>query len=287
VQARRVRIVEVGFRSALETGLADPEPAAYEWNVQHRAGRFQRKPEESLMLSGDQNMIELTATVHYRLKQPDDFLFRQADGENTVRAASESALQSAITATPLESVLTADRIGVESRVKSMLQDRLDRYRAGVEVLHVKLLDVHPSVEVVEAFRGVSEAFEEKNRLVNVAEGYRNEQIALARGNAAARLEGARGDSTGRRNRAGGDAERFLLFESAARSGPGITETRLYLETMEQALTGKRKVIVDANRGRRHLFLMEDGVPIGPGLAPIAAPQPGPRPPAREEEQERD
>jgi Cu+-exporting ATPase len=285
IRARMVRTVEVGFRSALETGLADAEPAAYEWNVQHRAGRFQRKPEESLMLSGDQNMIELTATVHYRLKQPDDFLFRHADGEVTVRAATESALQAVVTATPLENVLTADRTGVEAQIKQTLQERLDRYQAGAEILHVKLLDVHPSVEVVDAFRDVSGAFEEKNRLVNVAEGYRNEQIALARGNAAARIKTAHGDSLGRRNRAAGDAGRFTRAEAAARGASGLTETRLYLETMEQVLPGRRKLIVDANRGRRHLLLMEDGVEIGPALAPLAAP---PRPPqAREEEQERD
>jgi len=92
-----VRVVEIGFRST--SFSPDNEPPAYEWNVQHRSGRFERKPEESLMLSGDQNMIELNATVHYRLSHPEDFLFRQLDGEATIRAAAESVMQSITTAT--------------------------------------------------------------------------------------------------------------------------------------------------------------------------------------------
>ena len=85
-----MRVVEIGFRS--NSAAPDAEPAAYEWNVQHRTGRFQRKPEESLMLTGDQNMIELNATVHYDLARPDDFIFRQLDGDATMRAAAESVI---------------------------------------------------------------------------------------------------------------------------------------------------------------------------------------------------
>src|SRR5262249_25702292 len=92
IQAARVRSVEIGFRS--NGGPGGTEPAAYEWNVQHRTGRFQRKPEEALMLTGDQNMIELNAAVHYNLARPDDFVFGQFDGDATVRAAAESAIQS-------------------------------------------------------------------------------------------------------------------------------------------------------------------------------------------------
>jgi Cu+-exporting ATPase len=266
VQAKRVRLVEIGFRS--NAVAPDAEPAAYEWNVQHRAGRFQRRPEESLMLSGDQNMTELTATVHYRLSAPDEFIFRLADGEATVRAATEATLLSVITSTALDDVLTANRHAFEARAKTLLQQRLDRYRAGVEVLQVKLLDVHPSVEVVDAFRDVSGAFEEKNRLINEAEGYRNEQVALARGRAAASIRAAQGYSAGRKNRSTGEAARFVLAEGSFRAAPGPTETRLYLETMEQILPGRKKMIIDSTRGRRHLLLVEDGVELGPAAAPI-------------------
>jgi regulator of protease activity HflC (stomatin/prohibitin superfamily) len=112
--------------------------------------------------------------------------------------------------------------------------------------------------------------------VNEAEGYRNEQVALARGNAQARLAVARGYSAGKKNRSAGDAGRFLSAEAAFRAAPGTTETRLYLETMEQVLPGRKKIIVDTSRGRRHLVLVEDGVEIGPAAAPlVAAPRQGP------------
>ncbi|HZT30145.1 MAG TPA: FtsH protease activity modulator HflK [Bryobacteraceae bacterium] len=271
VGAHRVRVVEIGFRSNSNT--PDSEPAAYEWNVQHRSGRFQRKPEESLMLTGDQNMIELNATVHYSLSRPDDFLFRQLDGDTTVRAAAESVMQGIVNRTPLDAVLTTGRQAIESQGLEELQRRLARYGAGVEVLRVKLEDVHPSLEVVDAFREVSGAYEEKNRLINEAEGYRNEQVALARGNAQARLANANAYTLGRTNRAEGDAARFIAEEQAFRTAPGPTETRLYLETIEQVLPGRKKLIVDASRGRRHLLLLEDGLEIAPAGAALAAPLP--------------
>jgi Cu+-exporting ATPase len=272
IQARRVRVVEVGFRST--STRPDAEPAAYEWNVQHRAGRFQRKPEESLMLTGDQNMIELNATVHYDLARPEDFLFRQIDGEATIRAAAESVLQAVATVTLMDDVLTVGRQAMEETVREQLQRRMDRYEAGIRVLRVKLQDVHPSLEVVDAFREVSGAYEEKNRLINEAQGYRNEQVALARGNAAARLKGAEAYTLGRKNRSLGDASRFVQHEAAFRAAPGPNELRLYLETLEQVLPGKKKIILDSTKGRRHLLLLEDGVEIAPPAAPIIS-QPRP------------
>jgi len=257
IEAERIRVVEVGFRSGAE--YAGSEPAAYEWNVQHRSGRFRRMPEESLMLSGDQNMLEVTATVHYRLSRPDDHLFRLLDGESTIRAAAEAEIQAMVTTTPLDEILTAGRRDLEQRVRRRLQERLDKYGAGAEVLEVRLLDVHPSLEVVDAFRDVAGAFEEKNRLINEAEGYGREQVALARGNAAASLVAAQGYSLGKRNRAEGDAERFRQAEQAFRTAPGPTETRLYLETIEEVLANRPKMILDAAHGRRHLTLLDDGI----------------------------
>jgi regulator of protease activity HflC (stomatin/prohibitin superfamily) len=146
IQASRVRVIEVGFRSS--SSAPGAEPAAYEWNVQHRAGRFQKKPEESLMLSGDQNMIEVNATVHYNLVRPDDFLFRQLDGDITVRAAAESVIQSIATSTLLDEILTSGRAAIEQKAIRDLQGRMDRYMSGIRILRVKLQDVHPSLEVV-------------------------------------------------------------------------------------------------------------------------------------------
>ncbi len=264
IKAHRVRVVEIGFRSV--PVKPENEPASYEWNAQHSTGRFQKVPEESAMLTGDQNMIELYATVHYIPVHPDDFLFRQLDGDATVRATAESVVQSVVTSSPLDAVLTEGRRQIEERAREELQHRLDRYGAGVEVLEVKLEDVHPALEVVDAFREVSDAFEEKNRLINEAEGYRNEQLALAKGNAGAALENARAYSLGRETRAQGDASRFLSAEQAFRSAPDATETRLYLETMEEVLPGKRKLIIDSRAGRRQLMLLRDGIVLPNGLS---------------------
>jgi HflK protein len=280
VQASRVRVIEIGFRSSEPS--PDSEPAAYEWNVQHRSGRFQKRPEESLMLSGDQNMMEVNATVHYSLARPDDYLFRQLDGDTTVRAVAESVMHAIASSTPLDDLLTTGRVEAERKAKSELQRRLDRYAAGVMVLNVKLQDVHPSLEVVDAFRDVSGAFEEKIRMINEAEGYRNEQTALARGSAKARIENAQAYTLARKNRAAGDASRFSQSEAAFRAAPAVNETRLYLETMEQVLPGRNKMIVEPGKGRRHLLLMEDGVEVPRGLAPALAPE---RRPAEREESE--
>jgi Cu+-exporting ATPase len=267
VRPQRVRVVEIGFRSNASSPAI--EPAAYEWNVQHRSGRFERKPDESLVLTGDQNLIELNATVHYNLARPDEFVFGQLDGEITVRSAAESTVRAVVTNTSLDDVLTTGRLAIEARVKSELQSRLDRYRCGVRVLGVRLEDVHPSLEVVDAFREVSGAFEEKNRAMNEAEGYRNEQAALARGTAKASVANAAAYTTDRTGRAQGDAARFDQHESAFRLAPGPTETRLYWEAMEEVLPGKKKLIVDSTKARRQLYLLEDGVEIGgTALSPV-------------------
>jgi HflK protein len=266
IAPHRVRVVEIGFRS--NSGAAYAEPSAYEWNVQHRGGRFESRPDESFALTGDQNMIELNASVHYDVPHADAFLFRQLDGGATVRAAAESVIHGIASTTPLDALLTTGREAVEARALDELQRRLDRYQTGVRIIRVKLEDVHPSSDVVDAFRDVSAAFEEKNRAINEAQGYRNEQIALARGTARAMAEGARAYALGRINRSEGDADRFASREQAYRTAPGVTETRLYLEAMEQVLPGRKKLIVDSGKGRRHLLLLEDGVEIAPPGAAI-------------------
>jgi modulator of FtsH protease HflK len=268
LEKNRIRVVEIGFRIN-EKVAASAEPAAYEWNVQHSYGRYTTVPEESLMLTGDQKMIELIATVLYRIADPEKFLFRQLDPDATIRSAAHSVLQTIVTSAPLDDVLTQDRRGIETRAKAGLQIRLDRYDAGIGVLGVRLEDVHPSQEVVDAFRQVSDAFEEKSRLVNAAQGYRNEQLALARGNAVAMLRNAEAYRTGRTHRAKGDADRFEHREAAFRGAPEATESRLYLETMEEVLPGKKKLIIDKTSAKRQLLLLEDGVELPSSLRALS------------------
>ena len=264
----RVRTIEIGFRTlaagddAVEEAAA--EPLAYEWNAQHRMGRFERKPDESLMLTGDQNMIEMTAVVHYRLERPDDFLFQHLDPETTLQVAAEAVIQRIVNSTALDDLLTTERRKLEEDAQRRLNERLASYQTGAEVLQVRFQDVHPSVEVVDAFREVAGALEEKSRRINAAEGYRNEQVALARGQAGARVSTAEGYSKGRSNRADGDASRFRHFEAGFRSAPGPNATRLYLEAMDEILPGRRKLVLDSRAtGRRTLYSIEDNVLVMP------------------------
>jgi membrane protease subunit HflK len=208
-------------------------------------------------------MIEMNAAVHYRLSRPEDYLYGHTDPEAALRAAAESVLHEATNGQPIDTLVTTGRAEVERAARAKLQRVLDRYNTGVEVLQVRLLDVHPSLEVVSAFRDVAGASEEKNRVINEAEGYRNERVALARGNAQALLQSAQAYSIGRKNRSQGDASKFVQTEQAYRTAAGPNHTRLYLETLEQVLPGKRKIIMDSSKGRRHLLLADDGVLLPP------------------------
>jgi HflK protein len=199
----------------------------------------------------------VNAVVQYALSSPDEFLFSTTDPTNALRTTAESALRLLIGQNSLDAVLTTGRLSIEQQAKELTQRSLDQYHSGLRIIAVQLQDVHPSVEVVDAFRNVSSAFEEKNKLINQAEAYRNEQLELARGQALARLAEAAGYTTDRANRATGDAQRFKQAVEAFKAAPGVTETRLYLETIEQVLAGKKKLIVDASKfGKRQMFLFD-------------------------------
>jgi len=258
LKPNRIQVAEIGFRTLQTPSPESPvEPAAYEWNLQHRSGRYEKKAEESLMLAGDENLIEVNAVVQYAVASPDKYLFETTDPATVVRVASESALRLLIGQSTLDAVLTTGRTEIEKQTKELIQGKLDAYQSGLRIVAVQLQDVHPSVEVVDAFRNVSSAFEEKSRLVNEAEAYRNEQVALARGQALARLAEAAGYTADRANRAEGDAARFNQAVEAFKASPNVTETRLYLETIEQVLAGRKKLIIDSSKfGRRQMFFVD-------------------------------
>ena len=271
VRAREIRAVEIGFRTAQAAAFS--QPPAYEWNIQHRDGRIQLEDQETLMLTGDQNMIEMTAVVHYDIERPADYIFRQLDAEAVIRAAAEAALRSVVNTVALDALLTTGRRTAEQRAAEELQQRLATYGTGVRVRQVRFQDMHPSVEVVDAFRQVAGALEEKVRMINEAEGYANEQVALARGQGEALVREAEGYMASRRDRAGGDAARFQQLETAYRTAPGPTSTRLYLEAMEEILPGRKKLIIDSSGGRRTLWAMEEGVLLAPPAARTQQPPP--------------
>jgi Cu+-exporting ATPase len=263
VEPRRVRVAEVGFRSQ-QVPAGAVEPAAYEWNTRHDAGRYQPVLEESLMLTGDENLVEAYGVVHYAVSDPAAFLLRARDAAELVRTTAETTLRWTVARLPLDAVLTSERSAIEQSWARSLAERLARYDVGVEVVSSHLIDAHPPLEVVEAFREVASASEERTRAINEAEGYQLERIPVARGEAQASLHAAEGYRERLQRRSTGDSAAFRLRAKEFAAHPDVTRFRLYAETIDQVLPDKRKVITAGGAGGRRRFLyLERGEPAPP------------------------
>jgi Cu+-exporting ATPase len=246
---RRVRVLQLGFRSP---AVAASEPADLEWNTPHGEGQVQQVPDENLVLTGDENMSELYAVLHYTIADPAKYLFGVRDGAALVRMVAEGTLRDLAAGYPLDAMLTTARQDLETRWTDAVRKRLAQIGAGVEILGIHLADVHPPVEVVDAFRDVASAEEERVMRVNEADAYSKESIPIARGNAKAQLEEAAGYRTSLIERSRGDASRFLARVSQAGTA-ALTMFRLQTEALEAVLPGKRVFITDRTGGRRTLI----------------------------------
>jgi Cu+-exporting ATPase len=264
--------VEIGFRSVPGES---PEPPAYEWNVQHRGGRYQPMPEESYVWTGDENLIDVNLVVHYRVADPQAALFRLGAGEaepaakwdDLVRAESEAAFRAEMARREADDLLESSRQEIAAAVVRRASAALDRCAVGLRVEQVCFGDIHPPLEVVPAFRDVSIAMEEKEARINEAQAYQYQAAAAARGQAAEQKLKAEGLAVDRTRRAAAAAMRFLEIAAAYAASPKVTGLRLYLQTMETALAGRRKVILDApHGGRRALYLGRKGLDM-PALPP--------------------
>ena len=267
VRPAEVRRVEIGFRNAPGPYA---EPPAYEWNVQHRGGRYERQAEEAAVWAGDENLLDVNLVVHYRVHRPDDALFAigrtQPDGTNRwdalLRALAEASLRAEASRRPADALLSAERSGVAEAVRARMNQALRAYRPtpdAEDVFRVEAVclgDVHPPVEVVPAFRDVAQAAEDKESRINEAQGEQYKMEALARGTAAETLAAAEGRERDQLERAGAGAARFLQVAAASAEAPELARRRLYLETIDAALAGRRKVILDAPPAgaRRLLYL---------------------------------
>jgi HflK protein len=254
---RRVQVVEIGYRTNLEAASGAEGPSVYEWNTQHRQGRYRKVAEESLMLTGDENLVEVNAVAQYSIRDPAFYLFNVKEPETLIRAVAERTLRWIVARHPLDAILTDQRSQIELAWQGELSEMLKRYDSGLEVLSVRLQDVHPPVEVVEAFRDVASALEEKSTRINEAESYLLEQVPLARGQARARLLAAEGYSKSRIERSRGESARFAEREQAYRKVPEVTSLRLYFEAVEQVLPNKQKYIADSKKLGRRRFLFLD------------------------------
>jgi membrane protease subunit HflK len=217
-----VRRVEVGFRSA---------------------PRYRVVPQESLMLTGDENIVDAQAIVQYRVKDPGQYLFRVRDPDQALRDATEVALRSVIGRTTIDEAMTVGRVQVQDSTREFLQQLLDTYEAGVVVTELKLQVVDPPEQVKDAFHEVVRAREDRERLINEARGYQEDVIPKARGQAEQMVRAAEAYKAQRLIRAEGDAAKFTTILGEYQRAPEITEQRLYLETLQRVLPKAQKIVI--------------------------------------------
>lgn len=213
-----------------------------------RGGSTRDVPQESLMLTQDQNIIDVDYVVQWRIKNAADYLFNIRDPDGTVKLASESAIREVMGQTRLEDALTSKRQEVDQKTKDLLQDILDSYGAGVFIAEVKQLQVDPPSEVIDAFNDVQRARQDKDRSVNEALAYRNDIVPRAKGEAERITLGATAYKEKVVRDAEGEANRFLSVYEAYKGGKDVTRRRLYLERMQELLGGTEKVIIDKTGG---------------------------------------
>ncbi|HZU87718.1 MAG TPA: FtsH protease activity modulator HflK [Stellaceae bacterium] len=215
-----------------------------EENETTRAPETVQIPEESLMLTGDENIVDIDFTVFWVIKDAQSYLFNIRDPERTVKSAAESAMREVIGEHPLAMELATGRAEVETDTQKLLQHLLDFYRSGIEVTQVTLQRVDPPAPVIAAFRDVQAALADRARLQNIADSYRNSIVPQARGNAVRITQEAEAYRQQVVARAAGDAARFNEVYRAFLAAKDITLRRIYLETMEEILANSKKVIID-------------------------------------------
>jgi len=204
--------------------------------------------DNGLMLTRDQNIVDIEFQVVWNISDPSKFLFNLADPEDTIRAVSESAMRDIIARSELSPILNRDRGVITADITRSIQTTLDSYDAGINVVRVNFDKADPPREVIDAFRKVQAAQQERDRLEKEADAYANTVTAGARGQAAQLLEEAEAYRAQVVNNAEGEASRFLSVYAEYVKAPEVTRKRMYLETMEKVLGGMNKVILDGVSG---------------------------------------
>ena len=243
--------VELGFRSA---GRGTASARAYQWESRHTAGSYEKRLAESLIFTGDENIIDVNTVVQYRVREPVRFILSVEDPGTVVRAAAEAALRRIVSKSPIDDLLTTQRTRVEGQVLKLLQNILDDTDLGIDVVAVRLQDVHPPYEVVSAFREVASAREDKNRMINQALAYRDSLIPEVRGLGGKLVAEAHAETTEAIHHARGEASRFVQVLAEYEKAKDVTELRLYLETMERVLPKLEKFVVEPEAGDEPLDL---------------------------------
>jgi len=233
-----VRRIDVGFVAAGEASSSFGRPTSVGRDVL----------EESLMLTQDQNIIDVDFTVQWKVKNSGNFLFNIREPEVTVKLAAESAMREVIGQTSLENALTTERELVQGKTRDLLQDILDSYKAGITIIQVQFLKGEPPAQVIEAFNDVQSARQDQDRLKNEAQAYANQIVPTSEGQAAKMIQQAEAYKEQVTKEAEGEAKRFVSVYNSYKVAKDVTTQRLYIEAMEEIMKNSNKVILDQNGG---------------------------------------
>jgi len=238
VNLEQVRTIEVGYRSS-SSGVASQELR------------------ESLMLTGDENIIDLQFAVQYNLKSVQDFLFYNRSAENSVRGAAETAIREIVGKSEMDFVLYEGREEIAVKTASLMQDILDRYQTGINITSVTMQNAQPPEQVQAAFDDAVKAKQDQERQKNEGQAYANDVIPKARGSAFRLIEEASGYKVSIENEAKGNASRFEQIMVEYNRAPEVTKKRLFLEAQEEILSSVTKIIVDQKDSNSLLYLPLD------------------------------
>lgn len=232
----RQNIIEVGFRSGVsQRGFG--------------TGGVIDRPEESLMLTGDENIVDIDFVVQWKIRDAREFLFNIQNPEVTVKEVAESAMREIVGLSNIQLILTEQRQKTAIDVQKLMQKVLDSYGAGIQINQVQIVNANPPQQVIEAFRDVQAAKTDQQRLQNEAETYRNKVVPEAKGEAERILQAAEGYRQAAIAEAQGQTARFLKVYEEYKKAPDVTRQRLFLETMERVLGSTDKIIVDNKGGQ--------------------------------------
>ncbi len=244
VNMEQVRTIEIGYRSA-----------------EGSAGRS-KQLNESLMLTDDENIIDLQFAVQYNLKNVEETLFNNRSAEDAVRGIAETAIREVVGKSKLDFALYEGRDEVSINTKKLMQDVLDRYKTGINVVSVTMQNAQPPEQVQAAFEDAVKAKQDLERQKNEGQAYANDVIPKARGTASRLLQEANGYKLRVENEAQGNASRFNQIYTQYQHAPEVTRSRMYLDAQEQIMSSVSKVIVDQKNGNSLLYLPLDKLIAG-------------------------
>jgi modulator of FtsH protease HflK len=225
------------------------------------------------MLTGDENIVEATASISWRVKDPSKFLFNVYDPEGAVKLAGESAVRQIIGLNPIQSGLSDQRQKIADDAQSLLQRILDSYDAGIQITQVQLQRIDPPLAVIDAFNDVQRARADQQRARNEAEAYRNDVLPRARAEADRIKQEAQVYREQALNKARSDAERFNALEASFATDPELTARRLYLDAMEEVLKSAGKIYIDPAGGSASTIVPYLPLPAPPSALPQLGTQP--------------